>query len=195
MSCVQARANLLIDCQDAANVNQEWNRKNDGLAPGFLIPCAVGVTGAGAGCITAPFLILFFHVEPAVAVGTALKFGAVIKLAALPIYLRREQINDRVLGLLCAGGIPGVVIGIQVPKRLSIEDHESEIFFLLRATIIVLSLADYRGRGGAIEPCEAHPSPRGWYGHGIWPDHLHRWQRTSFVPRALRSPVPILFCD
>lgn len=109
---------------------------------GFLIACAVGLTGVGAGSMTAPILILFFHVQPAVAVGTALTFAAVIKFAVLPIYLRRQQVDYRVLGLLCAGGIPGVVIGIQVLKRLSIADHERQIFLLLGATIIILSFVN-----------------------------------------------------
>lgn len=107
---------------------------------GFLIATAVGLTGVGAGSITAPILILFFHLKPAVAVGTALTFGAVIKLAVLPIYLRRQQVNYRVLFLLCAGGIPGVVIGIQVLKKMSVEDHERGIFLVLGITIITLSL-------------------------------------------------------
>jgi uncharacterized membrane protein YfcA len=109
---------------------------------GFLIAGAVGLTGVGAGSITAPILILFFHLKPAVAVGTALTFAAVIKLAVVPIYLRRQQVSYRILALLCAGGIPGVVIGIQVLKRLSVEDHEREIFFLLGILIIILSLAN-----------------------------------------------------
>lgn len=107
---------------------------------GFLIASAVGLTGVGAGSITAPILILFFHLKPAVAVGTALTFAAVIKFAVLPIYLKRQQVNYRILGLLCAGGIPGVVTGIGILKRLSIADHEREIFFILGVTIIVLSL-------------------------------------------------------
>ncbi|HEV7220081.1 MAG TPA: sulfite exporter TauE/SafE family protein [Terriglobales bacterium] len=107
---------------------------------GFLIAGAVGLTGVGAGSITAPILILFFHLKPAVAVGTALTFGAVIKLAVLPIYLRRQQVNYRVLLLLCAGGIPGVVLGIQVLKKMSVEDHERGIFLVLGITIISLSV-------------------------------------------------------
>lgn len=109
---------------------------------GFLIACAVGLTGVGAGSITAPILILFFHLKPAAAVGTALTFAAVIKFAVLPIYLRRRQVNYRVLFLLCAGGIPGVVIGIQLLKRLSMEDHEQGIFLVLGITIIFLSLVN-----------------------------------------------------
>ncbi|MGA8729093.1 MAG: sulfite exporter TauE/SafE family protein [Terracidiphilus sp.] len=111
-----------------------------GYLLGFLIACAVGLTGVGAGSITAPILILFFHLKPATAVGTALTFAAVIKLAVLPIYLRRQQVNYRVLLLLCAGGIPGVMIGIQLLKKLSVEDHERGIFLVLGITIIFLSL-------------------------------------------------------
>ena len=107
---------------------------------GFLIASAVGLTGVGAGSLTAPILILLFRLKPAVAVGTALTFAAVIKLAVLPIYLRRRQVNYRVWLLLCAGGIPGVVIGIEVLKKLSVEDHERGIFLLLGLTIITLSL-------------------------------------------------------
>ena len=80
---------------------------------GFLIATAVGLTGVGAGSITAPILILFFHFKPAIAVGTALTFAAVIKLSVLPIYLRRQQVNFRILLLLCSGGIPGVIISYQ----------------------------------------------------------------------------------
>ena len=110
---------------------------------GFLIACAVGLTGVGAGSITAPVLILFFHLKPPVAVGSALTFAAVIKLAVLPVYLRRQQVDFRILGLLCLGGIPGVLIGIQVLKRLSVADHESQIFFVLGVTILILSLASF----------------------------------------------------
>ncbi|WP_162601797.1 sulfite exporter TauE/SafE family protein [Occallatibacter savannae] len=109
---------------------------------GFLIACAVGLTGVGAGSITAPILILFFHLKPAVAVGTALTFAAVIKFAVLPIYIRRRQVDRRILLLLCAGGIPGVVVGIQILKRMSVEDHEKGIFLVLGITIIFLSLVN-----------------------------------------------------
>jgi uncharacterized protein len=108
---------------------------------GFLIATAVGLTGVGAGSITAPVLILFFHLKPSIAVGTALTFAAVIKLAVLPVYLKRQQVDFRILKLLCLGGIPGVLIGIQVLKRLSIAAHEKQIFFILGITILVLSAA------------------------------------------------------
>jgi uncharacterized protein len=107
---------------------------------GFLIATAVGLTGVGAGSITAPVLILFFDLAPAAAVGTALTFAAVIKLAVLPIYVRRRQVEYRILGLLCCGGMPGVLIGVYVLSALDTRAHQRGIFLLLGLTIMTVSL-------------------------------------------------------
>jgi len=107
---------------------------------GFLIACAVGLTGVGAGSITAPVLILFFHMKPALAVGTALGFSAAIKLVVVPLYIRRHQVDYRILGLLCLGGIPGVLFGATVMSQLNMRNHEGGIFLLLGTTIFVVSI-------------------------------------------------------
>jgi uncharacterized membrane protein YfcA len=49
---------------------------------GFLIAFAIGVTGVGAGTVTAPLLILALGLPPEVAVGTALLFGFLVKVPA-----------------------------------------------------------------------------------------------------------------
>src|SRR5579862_3286623 len=113
-----------------------------GFILGLLIACAVGLTGVGAGSITAPVLILIFHLKPALAVGTALTFSAVIKFAVLPVYLRNRQVDFRILGLLCLGGIPGALIGTLLLKKLSMAEHERQIFLVLGLTIVTLSLAN-----------------------------------------------------
>jgi uncharacterized membrane protein YfcA len=107
---------------------------------GFLIAAAVGLTGVGAGTITAPVLILFFHLPAADSVGTALTFAAVIKLAVLPVYLRRKQVGFRILLLLCAGGIPGVLVGVYVIGLLNAKKHEGALFAVLGATILIMAL-------------------------------------------------------
>ncbi len=109
---------------------------------GFLIAAAVGLTGVGAGSITAPVLILFFHLSPATSVGTALSFAAVIKFAVLPIYIRRRQIDYRILLLLCGGGIPGVLLGVYIIGKLNTRDYEHQIFLLLGLTILIVSLGN-----------------------------------------------------
>ena len=81
------------------------------IALGFVIAVFIGVTGVGAGSMTTPLLILLLGMETAQAVGTALIFGAVVKICTTPVYIRRQQVNWRALGFLLATGLPGVLAG------------------------------------------------------------------------------------
>jgi uncharacterized membrane protein YfcA len=56
------------------------------FALGFVIALAISLTGVGAGSMTTPLLILLLGVSPTTAVGTALSFGAIVKLASVPFY-------------------------------------------------------------------------------------------------------------
>jgi uncharacterized protein len=107
---------------------------------GFLIALAVGLTGVGAGSITAPVLILFFAISPADAVGTALIFAAVIKIIVAPMYLWRKQVNPRVLTVLCIGGIPGVLLGSYLIRALDVRHYEKTLFTILGVTIAAMAL-------------------------------------------------------
>jgi uncharacterized protein len=78
---------------------------------GFGIALAIGLTGVGAGSITAPVLLLALHIPAPIAVGTALVYGGIIKLAGAPSYLFRRQVNWPVLAWMSSGGLPGVLAG------------------------------------------------------------------------------------
>jgi len=102
---------------------------------GLLIAVAIGLTGVGAGIITAPLLIAFFHVPAAVAVGTALAFGAVTKFVIIPVYVARRQVDFRALGHMFAGGLPGVLAGSTLLAHLDATEHQRLISLMLGATI------------------------------------------------------------
>jgi uncharacterized protein len=106
---------------------------------GFLIAVAIGVTGVGAGIITAPVLILFFHVPPVFAVGTALAFGVAVKLLVVPMQLARKQVDFRVLGYMLAGGIPGVIIGSLILSRLNASGRQGILSAALGSTIVIIA--------------------------------------------------------
>ena len=106
---------------------------------GFLIAVAIGITGVGAGIITAPVLILFFHMPPARAVGTALAFGVAVKLLVVPVQLYRKQVNFRVLGYMLAGGLPGVVIGSAILARMNTPGRQGILFAALGSTIVLMA--------------------------------------------------------
>src|SRR6478609_7246411 len=90
---------------------------------GFVIALAIGLTGVGGGVITAPALILFLGMPPVEAVTTSLIFAACIKLLIAPTYLFRKQVDFRILALLLAGGLPGVVAGSYFLQRLDAKSH------------------------------------------------------------------------
>jgi hypothetical protein len=109
---------------------------------GFAIAVLIGLTGVGGGSVTAPALALFLGVGPAEAVGTALVFTAIVKLVAAPIYIARKQVDFRVLRLLLAGGVPGVVAGSYLLARLSSAQHRGPLYAVLGAVIILMALAN-----------------------------------------------------
>jgi uncharacterized protein len=106
---------------------------------GFLIAVAIGITGVGAGIITAPVLILFFHVPPVHAVGTALAFGVAVKVLVVPMQLARKQVDFRVLGYMLAGGVPGVIAGSLVLARLNASGRQGILYAALGGTIVVIA--------------------------------------------------------
>lgn len=82
-----------------------------GILIGFLIAVAIGMTGVGGGVITAPVLILYMGLPVPAAVGTALAFVVLVKSIAAPMYVRRRQVNWRILTYMSAGGAPGALAG------------------------------------------------------------------------------------
>ncbi len=92
------------------------------FALGFVISIFIAITGVGAGSLTTPLLILLLGMPAGEVVGTALIFGAVVKLVTVPTYLARGQVNLKALAYLLGSGLPGVMIGAlllhNIPAKL-----------------------------------------------------------------------------
>jgi len=106
---------------------------------GFIIAVAIGVTGVGAGVITAPVLILFLHVPPARAVGTALVFSTAVKLLVVPMQIYRKQVDYKILGYLLAAGIPGVLVGSLILAHFNTKGSQGILYAALGSTIVVMA--------------------------------------------------------
>jgi uncharacterized membrane protein YfcA len=106
---------------------------------GFLIAVVIALSGVGAGVITAPLLILFLHVPVEIAVSTALAYSAIVKLIVVPVQVARRQVNYRVLGVMLAGGLPGVILGSFLFKHVAAHGPKSLLYFVLGAIIIFTS--------------------------------------------------------
>jgi uncharacterized membrane protein YfcA len=107
---------------------------------GFAIALMISLTGVGAGSMTTPLLILLLGVNPATAVGTALTFGAIVKIASVPVYAFRNQVNFRILKLLLAGGLPGVLLGSLLLGWLKDSRYGGTLYVVLGSIIISISL-------------------------------------------------------
>lgn len=106
------------------------------ILAGFVIALAIGITGVGAGSITAPILILFFHQSATSAVTTALVFGTVVKLIATPIYFSRGHVNFRILKYMATGGLPAVLIGSYVLTTLDQKAMNSPVLLIVGLTVL-----------------------------------------------------------
>lgn len=111
------------------------------ILAGFLIALAIGMTGVGAGSITAPILILFFHRSAPEAVTIALVFGTVVKLVATPIYLSRGQVNFRVLGYLAMGGLPAVLVGSLLLNSMAQAALTRPVLIIVGITVVLAATA------------------------------------------------------
>jgi uncharacterized membrane protein YfcA len=106
---------------------------------GFVIAVAIGITGVGAGVITAPVLILFMHVPAAHAVGTALAFSVAVKMLVVPMQIYRKQVDFRVLGYLLAGGLPGVLLGSFILAKLNTKGTQGVLYAALGLTVVIMA--------------------------------------------------------
>jgi len=106
------------------------------IALGFIIAVFIALTGVGAGSLTTPLLILLLGMPAKECVGTALIFGAVVKLVTVPTYMARGQINKRALLYMLGAGLPGVLGGALLLRDLSTQLIEA----IIGLTIVAMSL-------------------------------------------------------
>jgi uncharacterized membrane protein YfcA len=79
-----------------------------GLGVGLL----VGTTGVGGGSVMTPVLILAFGINPVLAVGTDLAYGAITKTVGGLQHLRQGTVSLRIALWLAVGSIPGALGGV-----------------------------------------------------------------------------------
>ncbi|AMQ18874.1 sulfite exporter TauE/SafE family protein [Thermococcus peptonophilus] len=109
-----------------------------GLLVGFL----VGLTGVGGGALMTPSLI-FLGVEPLTAVGTDLLYATITRIFGIFFQGRKGKIRHDIASRLIAGGIPAVILGAVVLKKLeeySIDDYLTLLLGIILVITATLSL-------------------------------------------------------
>jgi uncharacterized membrane protein YfcA len=98
----------------------EFARKNVRWLPWLAFPIGVesGFSSAGAGVLGTMLLLNYSEMAPAQVVGTDLMFGLVLATVGGLVHWSIGTISTPVLTWLLAGGIPGVIVGCLLARRV-----------------------------------------------------------------------------
>ncbi len=130
---------------------------------GFIIALCVGLTGVGGGSFTAPALVLIAGLAGADAVGTALVYSLVIRLAAAPFYVLGKNVNFRYLWLMLLGALPGLMAGTYFLATLNAKRWNHIILVMIGATLICSSVLTLIYRKAGRLRHEKKPSWLPWF--------------------------------
>lgn len=108
---------------------------------GFVVGFLVGLTGVGGGSLMTPILLLFFHIKPAVAVGTDLLFASVTKTAGIFAHGKLGNIDWKMVTLLGVGSVPASIMTILILRTIDVDSDGaiSTIKFWLGVALIITS--------------------------------------------------------
>ena len=95
-------------------------RKNTHWLPWLAFPIGVesGFSSAGAGALGTVLLLNYSEMVPAQVVGTDLVFGLVLATIGSTIHWTFGSVSTAVLAQLLLGGIPGVIVGCFLSRKL-----------------------------------------------------------------------------
>ncbi len=113
------------------------------IIAGFVVGFLVGLTGVGGGSLMTPILLLFFHIKPAVAVGTDLLFASVTKSVGIFAHGKLGNIDWKMVTLLAMGSVPASIATILVLRTINVESSGAiaTIKFWLGIALIITSIA------------------------------------------------------
>src|SRR2546423_10182194 len=102
------------------------------------------MTGIGGGPRMTPLLISFAGIQPAVAIGTDLAYGAVTKAVGGWRHWRNRTVDFGVCWWLAAGSVPGAVAGVWLLDRLHNAlgaDFDQVLLACVAAGLMIAALA------------------------------------------------------
>src|SRR5579859_5847137 len=100
--------------------NPAFAAKNHRWLPWLALPIGVesGFSSAGAGALGTVLLLNYSEMAPAQVVGTDLLFGLVLAVIGSAFHYSFGSINSPVLVELLVGGVPGVVAGCLLARKV-----------------------------------------------------------------------------
>ncbi len=94
----------------------------------FGVGILVGLTSMGGAALMTPLLLLFAGMQPVVAVGTDLAYGAVTKIVGAWMHWKQKTVDLRVALLMACGSIPGGTVGFLAIQYLHAHGFNADKF-------------------------------------------------------------------
>jgi uncharacterized protein len=100
--------------------NPGFARKNSRWLPWLALPIGVeaGFSSAGAGALGTVLLLNYSEMSPPQVVGTDILFGLVLAVIGSAFHWKFGAINGSVLAQFLAGGVPGVLVGCALARKV-----------------------------------------------------------------------------
>jgi uncharacterized protein len=100
--------------------NPRFAKKNSRWLPWLAVPIGIesGFSSAGAGALGTVLLLNFSEMTPAEVVGTDLLFGLVLSVIGAAFHWSFGSIHNGILIQLLKGGIPGVLLGCVLARKV-----------------------------------------------------------------------------
>ena len=113
------------------------------ILSGFIVGLLVGLTGVGGGSFMTPILVLFFHIKPALAVGTDLLYASVTKSVGIFAHGKLGNIDWKIVKRLMFGSIPASILTTFYLKQIDITSTGAVdiIKFYLGIALLLTSIA------------------------------------------------------
>ena len=131
------------------------------IAFGLGVGVLIGLTGIGGGSLMTPLLILFAGVQPVVAIGTDLAYGAITKTVGGWRHLRSGTVDLGVSKWLAVGSVPGSIAGVLIVDALHDRYGDGFDSTLLSIVAVALFVVAFTVLGRALfgVPRERHSVP------------------------------------
>src|SRR3954452_12044047 len=113
------------------------------LISGCGVGILIGMTGIGGGSLMTPLLILFVGVQPVVAIGTDIAYGAITKTVGGWRHLRHGTVDLGISQWLAFGSVPGSLLGVWLVARLH-HAHgtgfDDALLYVVGGVLIIVSI-------------------------------------------------------
>jgi uncharacterized membrane protein YfcA len=133
-------------------------RKNSRWLPWLAVPIGIesGFSSAGAGALGTVLLMNYSEMSPVQVVGTDVVFGLVLAVIGTAIHWTLGSISAPILGQLLLGGVPGVILGCALSRRVPAEKLKAVVAAIAICAGLQLVWSGARALGGKPAANIAH---------------------------------------